>query len=131
MLRAMPDPPVIVPTWKRTQLLRRALASLVAQTEADWEAIVVDDGDGEGIEEAARLGDPRIVAVPSNGSGQVDARLTGLERAQGGILCWLEDDAWWEDARHLGAVAASAASGPALLYRGGWIVHDDGTREIF
>src|SRR3954463_16830517 len=85
---------VIVPTWKRPQLLRRAPASLVAQTEADWQAIVVDDGAGEGIEEARRVGDPRIVAVPSSGSGQVDARLTGIERATGELLCWLDDDDW-------------------------------------
>src|SRR3954469_14776509 len=40
---------VIVPTWKRPQLLRRALASLVAQTEADWQAVVVDGGGGGGV----------------------------------------------------------------------------------
>jgi pterin-4a-carbinolamine dehydratase len=131
MLRLVPVASVIVPTWKRPQLLRRALASLVAQTERDWEAIVVDDGAGEGIDEAARLGDSRIVAVPSNGSGQVDARLTGIERARGELLCWLDDDDWWDDAAHLAALVQSALDGPALLYRGGWIVHDDGVREVF
>jgi pterin-4a-carbinolamine dehydratase len=131
MLRSVPVASVIVPTWKRPQLLRRALASLVAQTETDWEAVVVDDGAGEGIEEARRLGDPRIVAVPSNGSGQVDARLTGIERARGEVLCWLDDDDWWDDARHLEALGRAAAEGPALLYRGGWIVHDSGEREVF
>jgi pterin-4a-carbinolamine dehydratase len=122
---------VIVPTWKRPELLGRALASLGAQTRADWEAIVVDDGDGEGIDAVARLGDPRVVALPSTGSGQVDARLTGIERARGELLCWLDDDDWWDDARHLDVLAGVAADGPALWFRGGWIVHDDGGREIF
>jgi pterin-4a-carbinolamine dehydratase len=122
---------VIVPTWKRPQLLRRALASLAAQTATDWEALVVDDGDGEGIEAVARLADPRISAVPSAGKGQVDARLTGIERAQGDVLCWLDDDDWWDDPRHLELLGAAAAEGASLWFRGGWIVHDDGTREVF
>jgi glycosyltransferase involved in cell wall biosynthesis len=34
---------VIITTYNRAQLLKRALDSLIAQTEPDWEAIIVDD----------------------------------------------------------------------------------------
>jgi pterin-4a-carbinolamine dehydratase len=122
---------VIVPTRNRPDLLQRALASLRAQRLDDWEAIVVDDGDGEGIDAVARLADPRIAAVPSSGSGQVDARATGIERANGELLCWLDDDDWWHDPHHLELLRAAAAEGPALFFRGGWLVQEDGAREVF
>jgi pterin-4a-carbinolamine dehydratase len=122
---------VIVPTRNRPERLTRALASLQAQQLGDWEAIVVDDGDGEGIEAVARLGDARVSAVPSRGTGQVDARATGIGRAQGDILCWLDDDDWWDDPHHLELLRDAARDGPALWFRGGWIVHDDGAREVF
>ena len=35
---------VIITTYNRASLLKRALDSLIAQTETDWEAIIVDDG---------------------------------------------------------------------------------------
>jgi pterin-4a-carbinolamine dehydratase len=122
---------VIIPTRNRPDRLRHALASLAVQVVPDWEAVVVDDGDGSGMEAALALGDPRIVGIPSAGSGQVAARATGIERAQGEILCWLDDDDWWDDPHHLELLRGAAAEGPALWFRGGWIVRDDGTREVF
>jgi len=35
---------IIITTYNRSQLLNKALNSLVLQTEEDWEAIIVDDG---------------------------------------------------------------------------------------
>jgi glycosyltransferase involved in cell wall biosynthesis len=35
---------VAVPTHNRPELLREALTSVVAQTHAEWEVVVVDDG---------------------------------------------------------------------------------------
>ena len=126
---------VIIPTCRRVGLLQRALAGLRAQDLGDWEAIVVDDGDGEGIEAALALCDPRIRAVPNEGRGQVDARSTALGRATGELVCWLDDDDWWDDPAHLShlaAAAAAAGAGGTFFFRGGWIVHEPGgEREVF
>jgi len=35
---------IIIAAYNRAQLLKRALASLISQTEEDWEAVIVDDG---------------------------------------------------------------------------------------
>jgi pterin-4a-carbinolamine dehydratase len=123
---------VVVPTRNRRVQLERALASVLAQNLPDWEAVVVDDGDGEGLEVAAALDDPRVSAVPSAGRGVADARTTGIERARGDLLCWLDDDDWWEDPGHLSLLAREAAAGAAFCYRGGWLVHEPGgEREPF
>jgi glycosyltransferase involved in cell wall biosynthesis len=126
----VPFASVITPTLGRPEL-ERTLASLRGQELEDWEAVVVDDGEGAGIELVKRLGDPRITAVPSAGTGQVDARNTAVVRASGEMICWLDDDDWWEDAAHLSTLRDAVGAEPRFFYRGGWVVFDDGSREEF
>jgi pterin-4a-carbinolamine dehydratase len=118
---------VIIPTLGRPVELVRALGSLLAQDCDDWEAVVVDDGDGKGIAAVRAFGDPRITAIPSPGRGQVDARNAGIARARGRFVCWLDDDDWWDDPGHLSLLRAA----DGFCFRGGWIVHEDGSREVF
>jgi len=120
---------VIVPTRARPAKLARALAGLLAQEHLDWEAIVVDDGAGEGLEVVSGLGDARVIAIASPGEGQVDARSAGVERARGRLVCWLDDDDWWDDRRHLSLLLEAEAPG-RFWYRGGYVVLD-GVREPF
>ena len=61
-----------------------------------------------GIELAQRLGDPRIRAVPSPGTGQVDARNAAICLARGLMICWLDDDDWWDDPAHLSILQETA-----------------------
>ena len=121
---------VITPTRNRPAELGRALRSLLAQDTADWEAIVVDDGAGDGIALVEGLGDPRITAIASPRSGQADARNAGIARARGRLVCWLDDDDWWDDPGHL-SLLRSEATTPGFYFRSGWIVHEDGSREVF
>lgn len=113
---------VIIPTYRRPNSLRHALASLRAQTHANWEALVVDDGDDEGVEAVRAWGDPRVTAWRNPGRGQVDARNAALAAASGAVAMWLDDDDWLEDAEHMARVAAALRAGPALVTRGGWLV---------
>jgi glycosyltransferase involved in cell wall biosynthesis len=43
-LTGMPFFSIIITAWNRSYLMKRALNSLLLQTEHDWEAIIVDDG---------------------------------------------------------------------------------------
>lgn len=92
---------ILVPTRGRPALLRRALRSLQLQSYVQWEALVADDGEGEGVEAAQSLQDPRIRPFLNPGKGQVEARNAGLERAHGEVVALLDDDDWWEDEYHL------------------------------
>ncbi|MFN2323021.1 MAG: glycosyltransferase family 2 protein [Trueperaceae bacterium] len=111
----------IVPTFRRPNGLRHALASLRAQRYDDWEAIVVDDGDGEGIDAVREWCDPRVRTLRNPGRGQVDARNWAIEAASGEVVLWLDDD-WLEDTDHLSLVVDALADGLALVTRGGWLV---------
>lgn len=113
---------VVVPTYRRPGALVHALRSLQAQTHTDWEARVVDDGDGEGAAAAVALGDPRVQARTNPGRGQVDARNVALAEATGDVVMWLDDDDWLEDRDHVALVVATLERGPALVTRAGWMV---------
>lgn len=121
---------VIVPTHRRPDLLREALASLRSQQGADWEALVVDDGGPEtqGVRVVMGLADPRIVAFRNPGRGQVDARNAGIRAATGEVIVWLDDDDLLADPGHLALVAAAHRARPALLWRFGWMQHPGGGR---
>lgn len=121
---------MLIPTFRRPHLLRRALASLQRQTLESWQAVVIDDGAGEGLAEAESLRDPRIVARANQGKGQVDARNTALELAQGQAVALLDDDDWIEDPQHLTKALNALAHRPALVYRGGWLVRLEGQQEL-
>jgi glucosyl-dolichyl phosphate glucuronosyltransferase len=80
-------------TLERLANLRAAVASVLAQTPAPLEAIVVIDGD-EALEQGVRAGlhGARIMRS-RHGRGLSGARQTGAEAARGSILAFLDDDA--------------------------------------
>lgn len=121
---------VLIPTFNRPALLLRALRSLQLQLYPDWEAVVVDDGDGSGILAAHNLRDPRIVGVRNEGKGQVDARNTGLAHASGEMIALLDDDDWWLDTTHLQRVVRALKAQPGLVYRGGYLIHERDGLEL-
>lgn len=85
---------VVLPVFNRVQVVARAIESVLAQTFADFELLVVDDGSSDGTGKLlAQLGDPRlrVVTLPSNG-GACAARNAGIEAALGEIVCFLDSD---------------------------------------
>ena len=89
---------VILPTRDRPALLRRALASVLAQTWPDFEVVLVDNNRGtapvcEVPEFASSLADPRVVLVTaSTASNAAMARNAGLAAACGDWISYLDDD---------------------------------------
>lgn len=117
---------VVLPTFRRPQLLERALRAVFDQTYDDWEIIVVDDN-GAGSEaqiltaEAVRThsDDPRlryIVHEVNRGGGA--ARNTAIELARGTYLAFLDDDDAWSPEKLAEQVACLDASADrvALAY---------------
>ncbi|MEE9294279.1 MAG: glycosyltransferase family 2 protein [Phycisphaerae bacterium] len=95
----MSDPAVsvILPTYKRVQLLKRAIDSVCAQTFDDWELIVIDDGpshDGTDrlVAGYGRRHGGRIVFIEQPNQGCNAARNAGIEAARGRYLAFLDAD---------------------------------------
>ena len=90
---------VIIPAYNRGKYIERALASVLAQTYADLEAIVVDDGSEDDtlpvIETYARK-DSRIRLIKhAKRKGAQAARNTGIFAATGKWIAFLDSDDQW------------------------------------
>lgn len=82
---------VIVPTFGRPAFLREALESVLAQTNPDFECIVVDDASPEPVE--LPVDDPRFRLLRHTANrGPAAARNTGLAAARGHAVAFLDDD---------------------------------------
>jgi cellulose synthase/poly-beta-1,6-N-acetylglucosamine synthase-like glycosyltransferase len=90
---------IIMPTWNRAQLLRRAVLSVQAQTYAGWELIVVDDGstdDTPYVLQGLQTFDRRIRVVAGEHAGVSRARNAGLAAARGKYVAFLDSDNTWQ-----------------------------------
>ncbi len=121
---------IVVPTYNRPDYLTRALASVVAQSHIDWEALVIDDGDGRGLEAAQALGDSRIKPRKNDGQRQVYARNTALKHASGDVIALLDDDDLWHDTSHLGQIVEVLEQRPALVHRHSLMVYEEDGQEV-
>ena len=99
-----PNPPrvsVVIPTFRRPQLVRRAVASVLGQTVRELEVIVVADGDdAAAVDETRRtldaLDDPRLrVLAPGRQLGNGGARNFGVDAARAPLVALLDDDDEW------------------------------------
>ena len=86
-----PAATIVIPTHDRPELVRRAVASALAQTVPDVEVIVVDDASAEPV--AFTPGDPRLRVFRNERSlGVSAARNVGLGHARGPWITFLDDD---------------------------------------
>jgi len=87
---------IIIPTFNRPELLRRALLSCFAQSYAEIEIIVVDDASSDRTaRQIADLQQEHPVSlryVPRPGEGAGAARNAGLDLAEGEFIQFLDDD---------------------------------------
>lgn len=88
---------VIVPTYRRPQLLKRCLDALLTQhIDVPYEVIVVVDGPSEDVDltchiSSPRLDDVHIVTVGRN-CGPATARNFGFAQAKGNLIVFTDDD---------------------------------------
>jgi glycosyltransferase involved in cell wall biosynthesis len=84
---------VILATRDRPQLLARAIPSVIAQRYKRWQLVVVDNGVNPGTREVTEaIDDERLTYVVGPHRGLSLARNTGLDHAEGEIVCYLDDD---------------------------------------
>lgn len=89
---------VVVLTWNRRPMLERALASVLAQTMGDLEAIVVDnESEDDTATWMAGLADPRVRCFRHANGGNLSVnRNYAIERARGPWVAFCDDDDYWE-----------------------------------
>lgn len=88
---------VIIPTYGRPKELPRAIESVLTQTYDNLELIVVNDGSESNIETIVKeYGDSRIRYFEhETNRGGAAARNTGIMKACGELIAFLDDDDEW------------------------------------
>ncbi len=91
---AAPRIAVIVPAYGVAHLIGEALDSLLAQTFAEWECWVVDDGAPDDVAGAVApyLADPRIRLLETDNGGVGCARNRAIARSNAEYACLLDGD---------------------------------------
>jgi glycosyltransferase involved in cell wall biosynthesis len=81
---------VVIPTYNQPALLLQTLESVFAQTFADFEVVIIDDGSTDDTLERLR----RIITQQNMGIG--GARNRGIEEARGKYIALLDHDDIWK-----------------------------------
>lgn len=88
---------VIVPVYKSEMFLDKCVQSILSQTYANLELILVDDGSpdnsGKMCDNYAKK-DKRVVVIHKENGGTCSARNVGLERVKGQYIMFVDGDDW-------------------------------------
>ena len=88
---------VVLVTRNNPEGAVKAVQGIRAQHFQDWELLVVDDGNGSGVEAVLKFSDPRIKAFLNPERGLLKARNAGLEMALSNRVLYLNDDEIWDE----------------------------------
>lgn len=88
---------VIITTYNRSTMVSRAIQSVLNQTYSDFELIVVDDCSTDNTQEVVEaFHDRRLYYIRYNKNrGLAAARNTGIQKARGKYVAFLDDDDVW------------------------------------
>lgn len=86
---------VIIPAYRAAGTIRRALDSVLAQTTAAHEIIVVDDGSPDSLADVVERYYPTAKLLRIANSKTARARNVGIEAAEGDFIAFLDADDYW------------------------------------
>ncbi len=90
---------IIVPVYNVEEYLRQCLDSVIGQTYADREIILVNDGSTDSSYEICKEYAekyPEIILLEQENAGLAQARQTGLDAATGDYIGFVDSDDWLE-----------------------------------
>ncbi len=119
---------IIVPAHNAAHTIAQALESVFAQTFADFEVIVVDDGSTDALDAVLAPYQDRIKLIRQRNLGVSAARNAGAAAASAEYLAFLDADDIWMPER-LEKTAAMLASDPrcVMVFCGALTIDKDGT----
>jgi teichuronic acid biosynthesis glycosyltransferase TuaG len=123
---------IIMPAYNASRHIAESVQSALAQTYPHWELLVVDDGSTDDTAEVVQgfiTSDPRIRYFSRPNGGQAAARNTGLRKASGDLVAFLDADDLWLPEKLESQLAVLDGTGADLVYCDGYVFYDDGSPE--
>ncbi|WP_063896896.1 glycosyltransferase family 2 protein [Chloracidobacterium thermophilum] len=117
----MPAISIVTPLYNKADYIGETIRSVQAQTIADWEMLVVDNGSTDGGAQVARtFQDPRLHVLTSPRQGPGAARNYGIRAAQGEWIQFLDADDWLAPDQLEQQLTIAAQHPEAMIVAGGW-----------
>ncbi|HEY6298591.1 MAG TPA: glycosyltransferase family A protein [Candidatus Binatus sp.] len=118
---------VIIPVYNGAATIDRALESVFAQTFADYEIVICDDGSTDDTPSALAKHGDKIRVVRQENRGLPAARNAAVAASRGELLALIDhDDEWLPQKLELAVTAMRSDPGAALLYSDMIVVNDAG-----
>lgn len=93
----MPKISVVIPAYNAMTYLPETVESVLKQTFADFEVLIINDGSSDHIVQwASQVVDPRVKLISQENQGLPGARNTGIAQARGEYIAFLDADDLWE-----------------------------------
>ena len=86
---------VIMPLYNKRLYVKRAIDSVIKQTFADWELIIIDDGSTDGSISEIPGDEPRIRLFQQKNAGPAAARNQGIRMARGEYVTFIDADDYY------------------------------------
>jgi filamentous hemagglutinin family protein len=91
---------IVIVNYNQESYLRKAIASVLAQTKRDWELLIWDDGSTDNSVAIAReyeKQDSRIRVIIAQHQGVAKARRNAVAETTGDYIGWIDSDDWVAD----------------------------------
>ena len=126
---------IIVPIFNEELFIQEALNSILAQTDPDWEAILVDDGSTDLtphiLDEYAKR-DSRFRVFHKTNGGQSTAINKGVQESKGQWLCWLSGDDYFDPKKlELNRKWIQDYPDTRFFFTGFWLIDPDGSKSEY
>lgn len=121
---------VVMPVYNVEAYVAEAIESVLAQTFADFELIIVDDGGNDGSLEICRsFDDARIRIISQTNRGLAGARNTGIIESRGRYVAFLDsDDRWLPEKLALHVIHLDNNPEIGLSFSPSWFIDAEGRR---
>jgi glycosyltransferase involved in cell wall biosynthesis len=94
-IKHAPRVSVVIPTYNAAAMVKEAIESVLAQTYADFEVVVMDDGSTDDTESVVRQFGDRIRYFKQENRGVSAARNAGINKSLGDYVAFLDSDDLW------------------------------------
>ena len=129
-----PTVSVIIPLYNKENWIEKTLFSVLNQSFTNWEAIIVDDGS---TDESVAVVENFITKNPGNwillknqNAGQCRTRNSGIAKAQGDYIAFLDADDIWSKNKLLDQVEIMDANNKISLVISPYIIFSDANKNL-
>jgi glycosyltransferase involved in cell wall biosynthesis len=120
----------IIPAYQTARTIRRAVDSVLAQTRAVNEILIVDDGSSDNLAGALAPYGDRVTLIRQANGGAARARNRGIEEARGSWIAFLDADDYWEPHKLEQQLAVRTRQPEVGLIAGRWYCQPPGEPRI-